>query len=206
MSHENYEVKQMASLAVVTLTAAVLAACTEKGATHDEEPSLTDVFCEAAADDQAKEQLQIDPEQISGERCLSDDKAGVIGQYIISLNLGGPVADKAEIVVTLVDEQAAQDSDTMLSFSELISNIPADEISQFEIAGEQHDVVYADNGAAASLGENTLMISIEQSDSANPETGIIPPTLNLAQSIEPATSNVLPIYAGHVAAQIEGNG
>lgn len=208
MSHENYEVKQTASLAAVTVVAIGLVACTDKGevTTSEAKSSLTDVFCEVAAEDQAKELLQINPEQISGEACLADDKAGVIGQYIISLNLDGPVTDSAKIAVTLVDEQAAHDSDTMLSFSDLISSVPADDMSQIEIAGKQYDAVYADTGAAVSLGENTLIISIEQSDSANPETGIIPPTLNLAQSIEPVTGNALPYYAGHVAARIEGNG
>lgn len=203
---ERYQTKALASLAGVTLAAMALVGCTEKGkvTNNDEPPSLTDAFCEVAASEEAKELLQISPDQISNETCLSDEESGVIGQYVISLNLEGPVHDTAEMTVTFVNEQSAQNSDAMLSFSELTANTPAADMRQVEIAGEPRGVVYASTGVAVSLGENILMVSIEESGSANPETGIITPTLDPSLGTELTAGNAPAAYVGAVAENLVG--
>lgn len=204
---ERCNLKPIAGLTGLALTAVALAGCTEKGEISNNDEAITsanDTFCEIAAGEQAQELLQIDPAQISNESCLSDEPAGVIGQYIISLELDGPVADSAEMTVTLIDEQSAQNSE-MVSFSELIANIPADDLQQVEIAGEQHDAVYASNGVAVALGDETLMVSVEQSALADPATGIITPTLDPSIPTELTTGNAPAAYAGYVAENLESD-
>lgn len=184
--------------------------CTGGEASHDDaqpKPKGKDgqiSVCHVATRKSVSKYTNINSADLSKSICVSDAKAGVLGQQRWTFNVGESAA-QGELVTTLVQEDIAKKMGGF-SFAALGNNTPATLKQQHDVAGKPREMYISDNGVAVSLGELTLAISIEPAGAMSANE-VAPVTLDPAFHGDGAqnVADTLAGYIDHVVAKIQEN-
>ncbi len=184
--------------------------CTGGEASHDDaqpKPKGTDgqiSVCQAATRKNVSKYTSISSADLSKPTCVSDAKAGVLGQQRWTFNVG-ETTTQGELVTTLVQEDAAKKMGGF-SFAALSNNSPATLKQQHDVAGKPREMYISDNGVAVSLGELTLAISIEPAGAASAKE-VAPVTLDPAFHSDGAenVASTLADYLDHMVEKVQEN-